>query len=337
MSTLTPDTQPKEEKSSGFKLKEQSLKAAGWSYMVGDSAIIVSGILENNYKRVGVGAYWGLGGLAAARYGNANAEKQLELLSQRLGSYLRRNGVEIPKTPTTEQLAKKGGVIDHIEAFLYAHPSETLNTIYALGAGQLIVSGMQQKIHSDTASGALIAVGALAGLLIPEKKPDLSHPTHGAFSKALAWVQEKPLRLSGAMYYLNNASMIWGAFEMRKKQPYNKSYLWRFLTAGSFIFANSMLALSNKKYSLEKEQATLEELAKTSATVIAAQPPEVQEALVQQISGYLGLQPEIHMPVSDISEMLHSKLKGLSAKPHPVTHHWRNRVQQFELPVLPDL
>ena len=321
-------------------LKEHSLKAAGYAYLVGDAAIIASGLLDKNktpkekYQRAAVGAAWGLGGLAAARYGNPTAEKQLELLCNRLGDYLRMQGVVIPDRPELADIAKEGGLVHHVQSFMYAHPSEVLNTIYVLGSAQLVTNGLlghskananaatltademkkaKRVAHSDTASGLFIGAGALAGLLIPEKTPDPTHPAQGSLGRAMAWVQEKPLRVSGLLYHANNASMLWGAFAARGEKGGNKNYLWRFLTAGSYIFGNTMLALSSKNFGKDnKDPKMLEKLSELSAQVIAAQPKDVQEALVQQISGYLGAQPEIEKHAKEIAQILHAKLAAVS-------------------------
>lgn len=348
---------PEQPASTTSKLKDSSLKAAGWSYLIGDAAFVASGVFDKTKDKKGkwdhakVGLYWGLGGLAAARYGNPSAEKQIELLCTRLGEYLKKQGVEIPKSPKTADLTKHNGIIDQIEAFLYAHPSEMLNTIYALGAGQLITENYPKlrdakknkltteqlnSVKSDLATGILVGAGSLAGLLIPEKKPDPDHPPQGVLEKAKAWVQEKPLRVSAALFWAGNGVMTYGAFAKRnealKSGSGDKSYLWRFLIAGSYIFANALLSLSSKGHSAEKSDIT-PQLADVSATVIAAQPKEVQEALVQNIAGYLSAQPEIKKTAPEIAELLHAKLAE-TQKSLPAAGKWQTLVQKGAEPSL---
>jgi hypothetical protein len=332
-STSTSDTSSVPTFSS---LREKSLKVAGYGYLVGDAAIFAAGMMEKNIKGASVGLLWGLGGLAAARYGNPKTEKQLALLTQRLGDYLEKQGVAIPPIADAAALLHQESIAEHIEAFLYAHPSEALNAVYAIGAAQLLGSGMQKKFKADIASGALIGAGALAGLLVPEKKPDPSHPSHGTVSKALSWVQEKPLRLSGALYHINNVSMIWGAIAKRKQNPGQGSHYLRFATAASYIFANTMLSLSSRNTGPADHRSleVLSRLAETSAQVVAAQPPEIQEALVQQISGYLSAQPEIKKTSQDIADLLHGKLASLGV---PQAPSWQQRVNTPDASISPAL
>lgn len=315
------------------RLKEQSLKAAGYAYLVGDAALFAAGLMEKNFKGASVGLMWGLGGLAAARYGNPSKEKQLEILTHRLGDYLEKQGVDIPKIAETKMLTAKENVVYHVEEFLYSHPSEALNAVYAIGAAQMVGSGIAQKFKPDISSGALIGAGALAGLLIPERKADASHPANGSFGKALQWVQEKPLRVSGALYTVNNLSMLWAGFAKRRENPAQKSYMLRFATAASYIFANSMLSLSSKAGAAndKKSDAVLSGLADTSARVIAAQPQEVQDVLIHNIAAFISSQPEVHKKADEIAALLHNKLDAIKnqqpvAGEQPQQANWSEKI-----------
>jgi hypothetical protein len=309
-------------------LKDQSLKAAGYAYLLGDGALFASGMMGGRSKEAMSGLLYTVGGLACAKYANPDAEKQLKLLSHRLGDYLRKEGVEIPVTPETKDLVKPGGVIDHIEAFLYKYPSQVLNATYAIGGVQLLRSGMQHGKHWDTASGALVAAGGLAGLLIHEKKPDPEHPPSGFIGKAVSWLQEKPLRISGGLYALNNATLIMSALEERRANPAQKSYLFKFLTAASYIFGNTMLSLSSKNNHSQgsSSQQALEKLAETSARIVAAQPPEVREGLVQHIAGYIASQPEVELKAEELTAMMQRKMQEIAAQ--PAQGGWQGRVSE---------
>ncbi len=76
-------------------------------------------------------------------------KNSLYLFERRLSDHLGKQGVAIPKNPTTAVLAEKSGLIDHIEAFLHTYPSQMLNATYAVGAAQLIRSGLQHNKHWD--------------------------------------------------------------------------------------------------------------------------------------------------------------------------------------------
>lgn len=309
------------------QLKQSSLKAAGYSYLIGDAALFASGMMAGRSKEASSGLIYALGGLACAKYGNPNADKQLQLLSASLGDYLERQGIEVPITPETMSLRHSNNIIEQTEHFLYRHPSEVLNAIFALGGAQLTRSGIQHGKGWDTASGAFTTAGGLLGLLISEKKSNPANPPTNAISKAWNWVQEKPLRITGGLYMLNNFTLTMGALKEMQTNPSQKSYLFKFLTAGSYIFANAMLALSSKdNINGDNENGpTLDKLANSSAAVIASQPQEIQDVLVANIAGFVAGQPGTAIKAKEFAEILHKKLddvKNISADT------WTNRVQK---------
>lgn len=324
-------------------LKDNSLNKAGIAYLLGDASLFAAGAMKGQWKEAATGALWGIAGLFPAFYGNPKAEKQLELLSHNLGDYLRKQGVEIPKNPTTELLLKPQGVWDQMEAFFYTYPSQMLNAVYAIGSTTLLKSGWDKNNHGDMAAGGLVMAGALAGLLVPEKKIDPENPPTTALGKVWSWFQEKPLRISSAFYYANNIGLIRGAWEDKRENPANKGYLFKYLTASTYIFGNLMLALSSKGHGAPKDKedhTAMQKLAQSAAAVIAAQSPETQEALVQRISGYLSTRPHAHMKADAIAELLHQKLKEVSGKSisQTTSSDWQKRIHESAvIPPTPSL
>lgn len=311
-------------------LKDKSLKAAGYAYLVGDAALFASGMMAGRHKEAASGLLYTVGGLACAKYANPTAEKQLKLLGTRMGNYLRKEGVAIPDQPDLQELTKPHGVVEQLEAFLYKYPSQVLNATYAVGGVQLLRSGMQHGKHWDTASGALVAAGGLAGLLISEKKTDPGHPPKTAFAKAAAWLQEKPLRISGGLYAMNNVTLIMSALGERKASPANSSYLFKFLTATSYIFANAMLSMSSKDNHASDSHASeaLDKLAGAAARIISAQPKEVQEPLLQHVAGFLAAQPEVDRKAEEITRLMHEKMQQVQGIDAPGS--WLSRVPSWQ-------
>lgn len=300
-------------------LRASSVRAAGYAYLLGDASLFASGYMSGRGKEAATGLLWGAGGLVCAKYGNPDAEAQLKRLSRRLGTYLEKQGVEIPANPDTEMLAKPGGMIDRAEEFMYKYPSQILNTGYALGAVSLMRSGVQHKKGWDTASGALVLGGALAGLLIREDNPattaiDEGEP-EGMHQKAIHWAKEKPLRIPAIAYTLNDGTLTMSAIKEMRSNPAQKSYLFKFFTVASYLFGNAMLYLSSKENTSTGAAAVpMDKLADASAKVIAAQHPELQEALIDHVSVFLSQQPEVKMKADAISNLLYAKL-GQTPKP----------------------
>ena len=312
-------------------MKSNTLSKAGYAYLLGDAALFAAGAMKGQWREASTGALWGVAGLFPAFYGDPKAEKELEMLSGRLGAYLKKQNIDIPKEPTTELLLKPHGAWDHMEEFFYTYPSQLLNAVYAIGSTTLISSGMHKKNRGDIMAGALVAAGALGGLLVAEKAPDPEHPPKTAFEKSVAWFQEKPLRISSLCYWANNIGLTLGALQDRRTDPTNKGYLFKYVTVASYVFGNLMLAMSSKGHcgADEKEDPTaMNALATSAAHVINAQPQEMREALIERIAGYLSTQPHAQMKAGEISQLLHTKLMEI----RPLEKNWTQRLHTPSAP-----
>ena len=312
-------------------LKQDSLRAAGYSYLVGDAALFASGMMSGRGHETLSGVAYTAGGLVLARYGKENAERRLHTLQGRLKEYFAGEHIQIPEGSELNAAALKGegGIIDRIEDFMYAYPSQILNTMYALGGFSMLRSGMKHNKRWDTASGALIAAGALSGLLIPEKQPDPDHHAESTLGKAWEWVQEKPLRASGYLYMANNAALVASALQERNANPLQKSYLFKLLTAASYMVANGFLSISSKdsvSYIDKDDNAkAMEKLETTAARVIAAQPEELKAQVIQQTSGFLAAQPDIKLSAMQIASDLTARINELSTAQNK---NWQGNIEK---------
>jgi len=327
-------------------LREKSLKAAGIGCFLADCALLAYGFSTGEHKIGAAGAFGLTAGAVGTRYGNPKAEKQLEQIYHRLGDYLRKENIEIPKDPGTKELSRENGILDHIESFLYGNPSQVMNVLYSLVGVQFARAAMQPKkgipgekralfglVPRDKralfGSGCFLIAGALAGLLLQEKKPDPEHPPQGIFQKAVSWIEEKPLRLTGTLFNVNQVLLTMNALEERAANPAKKSYVYKLLAVAGFTFGNTMLALSSKSHGggSKMDRKTLNTLAETSARVIAAQPQKVQDALLEQIAGFLASQPNIAMSGEQLSQMMYKKLEQIAPKT-PQAVGWQGRVAE---------
>ncbi len=301
-------------------VKENKLKVAGIGQVTADTALLAYGFIKGNPEIGSIGALGYTAGIIGMRYGNPKDEKQLELVERHLGEYLQRQGVEIPKEPTTQGLMKRGGIIDHVEEFIYAHPTQLINTCFGLMGVQFMRGGMRENQKSMMASGAFMMASALAGLLIKEQKPDPDHPPQGTLAKAWSWVQEKPLMLSGILANLNQVSLAYNTYSEYKANPSQKAYMLKAVAVAGFLLCNCMLGMSSSGHGggEQMDDETRDKLAETAARVIAAQPKEVQDAVLERISGFLATQPYVHLNAEEISAMLRKKVEEV-ARAHPAS------------------
>ena len=194
---MSAETLAKDEKESG--LKGQTLKTAGFSYLGGDAAMLSAGYARGNPATIGGAASWLAGGIFAARYGNPDHQKQLQIEAAKLDAYLASHGITIPDDVRAQSalLAQKS-TWEKIEQFLYQHPSEMLNGMYGVGAAMLLNDGIKElragakhivpeaytleKLHTVSSNfwiGAIVLAGALSGILIKEDPEAQKKAEHG--------------------------------------------------------------------------------------------------------------------------------------------------------------
>lgn len=305
----------------------ETVKIAGIGQLIGDTALLAYGAATKNFKVGSIGLLGYTAGIVGTRYGNPKPHKQLEMVERELGDYLKQQGIEIPQDPTLEKLRQPGGVLDGVESFLYAYPTQLINVCFGLMGVQFARAGMQHKQNAMLASGALMVASGLSGLLIQEKKPDPEHPPHTAWEKAKNWVQEKPLRLTGVLANLNQMFLVVDALQERKRNPQSNAYMYKLLAVAGFTLCNTMIALSSKEGGggSHMDDETRNQLAEVSARVIAAQPPETQEKLIEHVAGYLAAQPYVHMKAEEIGALMRKKIGELA----PATaDRWQAHVSQ---------
>jgi hypothetical protein len=328
--TSHPDTSVT---SAATALQDNSLKGAGYSLLLADCALIASGLKAGKGKEAFGGVYGLLAGFVGSRYGNPNAETQLKLTHQKLGAYLKQQGIEIPEKPDAKELTKEGGVLHHIESFLYAHPSQVMNVLYSMVGLQFLRSGLQQNTFDMKASGSLLIAGALSGLLISEKAPDPENPPEGAVNKLTSWIQEKPLRLTGTLFSANQFFLAKDALRERREHPEQKSYMFKMLAVAAFVLGNTLISLSSKSHGggSKMDEETMGKLADTAAHIVAAQPREMQETLLEHMAGFLAAETNIDMSSQQISALFHAKMEEVRGKHEELGNgSWQQRLSSQE-------
>lgn len=312
-------------------LKRESLRASGYSYLVGDAALFASGMMSGRKHEALTGAMYTAGSLVLIRYGKENAERRLHTMQGRLREYFANENIPIPQASELNSVALKGegSVIDLIEDFMYEYPSQIFNTMNVLGGFSLLRSGMKHSKGWDSASGALVVAGGLAGLLITEKHPSSNHHATSGLGKAWELVQEKPLKVSGYLYMATKPALVVSALQERSDNPQQKSYLFKLLAAAIYMVADGLLSISSKdsvSYIEKDDNAkAMQKLETTAARVIAAQPEGLKLYILQQTAGFLAAQTDIKLSATQIASDLTERIKELSS---PQNKNWQGNIQQ---------
>lgn len=336
-----------QEKKSGWRQK--TLKAAGYGYMTADILGVGTSLTRTGAGGSATGfAIWFAGGVAAARYGNPKPDKQLQLQALKIEQLMRKHGIEIPEDVRQHNtLLKKRSYLQKCEDFIYQHPSEVLNTMFGIGAIGMLKTGWAkrgkhdllpksfkldsfklselEKLNSDLGIGICVLAGALSGLLIKEDPEAKKKAEHGTLlDKAVAFIREKPLRLTGFFYALNNAYAAIGFLGDRKRSAPHKGPIHpKFLSgpmASIYILSNVMMMLSSRDQTSETgfSPEAITKLEDTAARIIAAQPSGKQQALITDVANHLVKQKGVSRSADVLEQEINDRVYALTKKPEMV-------------------
>lgn len=257
-------------------------------------------------------------------YGREPVPKQFERLKQKLASHLELSGAQLREGLVQEfQLGKPQGIKEKLESFIANYPIEVTSAGYALASTGLVRSGLKQLKNpnnkgagiNQVALGGCIIGSALAAISIPERTADqlirAGRDPDSLFSK----LQQRPMMYSRVISVGGNFISGYGAWKEIKyglSLEKNSAERRHALTLGAlsafatacFITGNFMLGISSKKASGSPEERSeaQQEMIVAAASILAAQPPEMQRPLAEAAVAYLTKQPELRM--SDIDPKL---------------------------------
>jgi hypothetical protein len=318
---FTSESGDDKERSTKDWLYNTSLKASGWSYIIGDVALLMSGLMSGRQKEAVSGALYTAGGAVLARYGNVKTEHHVRDITMRMGEFLKKQADELPPDCALGNIMKekRDGVLPDIEHFLYKYPAQTTVGIYTLGAFSMLQSGLKHGKFWDIAYGANSTAAGLGSIIIPEKahNPDAPTPTNPV-AQCWDWVREKPLRMAGYAYILSGLALGMSAYREFKDNPAQKSYIFKFITTGTYLVGDVLLAISHKdhtnadgKFDVD-EQRRIEAMA---AEAISRQPESMRDALVHHVAGFLAMQPEMKGKAPDIGKSIKAQLQHMLDNP----------------------
>jgi hypothetical protein len=310
--------------------RDLTLKGAGYGLVIGDVAMAVAALnpggAARDYNKFATSLLYSVGGITVAKYGNPKLDTQLELLEAKLAQHLKDNHIEIPKGSALDKASlAQSGALKQTEQFLYTYPSEVMNGVLGLGGAFAVMSGKQQGNLFSKAYGWIVMAAALSGILIRELPKDVEKP-EGTGKRALHWLREKPLRISGGLYMVNNATLAMSALNERKLNPGSKNYLWTLGCAGCYAGANGLLAMSSKQQQgTDHAQNTIvQEIGKAGAQIVSALPKAMQDSVIIDISEYMSGQRLVSDDASVFAKSMRNYIADMNKESSP--KQWQDRV-----------
>lgn len=297
--------------------------------------------VKGSKLKIGAGIGYALGGIILSTYASRDqSQHQIKLASQKLNHFFRTASV----TPGDDSALKdathedKKGLFAKAHALLTHYPSEALNLVY-IGVGALLAMSSIKQIRAgqkphetalqakerireekwDIGLGAITATSALAGLTIPEKKPDEDQEKRTGIGGIIDWVREKPLRATGYGFMLATA--------FHAKATYGK---WRngaeevkstikgragFVVMN--VLAEVLMALSSKGHGvgLKSDESVDKTIISVAADMVLRQPAEKRDAMIGQLAGYLAGPTLVGGKPEDIQKELTSIVMLVGASP----------------------
>ncbi len=317
------------------------------AFVMGNAALFSHGLVDYLYgkdtakadglTRMGSASVAVVGGSLIAHYSNEPAPKQFTRLQQKLTSHLELSGAKLEEALRAEfQLGQPQGIGDKLQSFLYNHPTEVMSAYYGVGATGLIRSGIRQNNIGHTGLGSCIIASALVANLVPEKTPEQLVREGNNPDSLLGKIQQRPLRLANAISMGGNLISGYGAYREIKSglDPNNPNAkhtlilgaISAFATA-SFIAGNYLVGTSSKKANgtPEEHQQAQQQLVDSAASILAAQPRELQKALAARAAEYLCTQPELRMSDADPAALTTQILEATTKAAQKLTAQGRGR------------
>jgi len=303
-------------------LQDYGLKAAGYLNIIGDASLLGSGLVSGRSKEITSGALYTAGAAVLARYGNAKTEVHVrEVLEDTVG-YLKKQAVALPEDCGLFSIMKekRDGLLPSAERFMTRYPTEVMLGAYTLGAFTMLQSGIRERNPWGIAYGASSVGLKASSLLIPEKSAtDTQKNTpHGPLGSLVSWIQEKPLRVYGFGSMVNNVLLGLSAYREYKTNPKQMGYIFKFITTGTYMVGDLLIALSNKDHTNADGKFDTEEQRRVVAMVAEAlsrQPKNMQQPLVNNVAGFLAHQAEMNGNAMDIANSIREQLDHMATNP----------------------
>lgn len=301
---------------------ENKIKVVGIANTLGDLSMFSSGIASKRTKEASTGLIYISGGIIGAYYGDPSVNRQIKNVGRELGKFMQGIGAVPGKNTALYRLLPKEGKnpLSYVDNFLYQHPSEALNGILAVGGTQLLQSGLRKRSSSDpaaragwmgdAAAGALVTTAGATGALIPEDHRDSNEKPRNIKE----WIASKPLRLAGALYLMNNVLLLGSAWQERKKNPEQKSYIFKFMAGTFFLIANTAMAMSSRHNPSSKEHMETKNhmIGGMAAEVIATQPDEMaRKEMIGHVAQFLSQKHETRQDMAVWEKILQDKVDAL--------------------------
>lgn len=156
-----------------------TIKAAGWTYLLADSLIALSGFMRGSPGEGLGGTVWAAGSVGLIAAGEKDPELQTGRMYRGLNDHLRSDGTNltINQQHALDVLSEKPTVAGKLQNALFDYPIEFNNSIQVAGGLLMAKGGLEQKnpLHGTrnwfkVGAGVSVAGGMGSGMLLDAKE-----------------------------------------------------------------------------------------------------------------------------------------------------------------------
>lgn len=284
----------------GNFLKQYSLQLAGILNLIGDVGFLGTGIKTRDPYKISGGGLYTLGGLNLALFGKVKPEENLRRVKEEVAALIDEKTGHAAARP-------EGGDA------LYRHAADNTLTAYTAGAAAMLASGIKKHNAGLGSAGLYYGASSLAfklgSRLIPEQAAGGAGEKSGGI---VGWIREKPLRLFGYGSVVTDSFLALDTWHDYKHNPNKSGYGWSAVTAGTYILADLLMAISSKDPANaggKFPEGDRRDIEAGAAEKIARQPKESREALIAQAAEFLAARPEMGGDATAIGQAIREHME----------------------------
>lgn len=333
----------------GEFLKDNSVQAAGITYLFADGMAYLSGMLRGDNDNKMMGLFFAGTSVLLVGLGTPDPKRQMQRLYEKMDEHFAHEDQRLSDQDHVALHQRMGdrGLVWRMSNFLSDHLVTVNNLGQGVGGYFGLRAGMKQGAGSGdnvkanpfkVASGISIMTGQWGALAIDEQQTAGMNPEErAAFLRAqrngekpemkdinpLAnpgdWLKQKPLRLTGLGAGLHNvltfSSGIWEYMQIKSGKGEFQSKRGAYLDMGAQVVnlaANTLYGLSPKDRGGElKAEGYVDELVSTAAQIYGALEPEARAERISSFAGYMSSIPEMRSSAQELYDKVTAKIEAL--------------------------
>ena len=311
--------------SSSSAYERNKLRIAGALNLLGD-VFFLSDSFTKKYDSSGklvdktltkiTGGLYTAGALVATLFGRVSAKEQANLVKEQVAELLERKAPIKSQTTAGSLFLQKRNQpgFSKIKRFMQRYAGQIMLWLYTLGAGVMMADGVRQYRNpvdgerpkvGDLLVGSASLLVKVTSALMPEQQATEKDESEEKKKKGLT-----PMKLFGVGSFLTE--LFW-AYSVYERQRDGDPWKRRAVTTASYMASDVVIATTNKDTAnagngLQSE--ALDDILIMAVETIAAQPPEAQANLKDEVASVLAKHPAVSEDKATISAKLEQMLQG---------------------------